>query len=277
MKLLLSFVTLILINLSCAKNELPYDEIHLSAMTDSSYIEIIIERDSIIYYEIERRDCDGWGNCEFGTRFSCHSIRDSTQLISYLKTVKIVLSDTFIHPRIQVTHGSTNSLVILCKDSILKKFSYYDIKDESEILRSLGHLICKAIETGDKQDISYSSRLFDLSPIKYVDSIRISNTQLHHPPKDSLKQQQYYIKNEKIKTIKNKDTIANILTRIPLLSIIQSPILEEIDKTNFNPQYVLALFRNNLIKYTLYADEKILSYNHIQWLKVDSTFINYIK
>ena len=276
MKLFPSVVVLFLINISCTKNKLPYDEIHLSAETDSTHIEIIIEPDSIIFYEIERR-CDGRENCEFGPRFNCNSIKDSTQLFYYLQLIKIILSDTFVHPKIWVTHASTNRLVILYKDSILKKFNYYNLQGENDVLRGLGHLIFKAIETGDKHDISYNSKLFDLSPIKYVDSIRISNTELHNPPYDSLKRQPYYIKNEIIRTIKSKDTISNLLNRIPLFNIIQSPNLSVINKTNFIPQYTLDLFTNKLIKYTLYIDEELLTYNHIQWLKVDSIFINYIK
>lgn len=277
MKLILPFVSLILITLSCTRNELRYDEIQLTAITDTSYIEIIIEPDSIIFYEIERRNCDGWGNCEVGPGYRCRSIKDSTQLNAYQMDLKIILSDTFKPNRLWITDASTNHLVILSNDSILKEFRYFDVKDENEILRRLGHLIFKTIEMGVSHDISYNHKLFDLSPIKNVDSIRISNTKLHIPPYDSLKRIAYYIKNHNIRTIKNNDTISKILNEIPKLRIIKSPQLEDTNKMNFYPKYELELFKNGLIKYIMYMDERLLSYNQVQCLEVDSLLINYIK
>ncbi len=276
MKYILLLVSIVLINFECTNNHHSYDEIQLSAITDSTYINVIIEPDSIIFYEIESMNYNGWGNREAGPKFSCHSIITKTQLYSNLKQIKIILSDTFKPKTIRSIDLPPNRIAILNNDSILKEFIYSDVNDENKILRDVGHLILKAIELGHKNKISYSSKLFDLSPIKHVDSIAISNTKLFHRNLNG-RYDSIYVKHQIIKTVINKDSISNILDRIQYLSIIKSPTLERKDNTDFKEHYVLDLFKNGLIEHSLYTDEKILSYSNIQWLEVDSKFISSIK
>lgn len=253
----------------------PYDEVHSSGFTDSTSINIIICPDSIIVYEIQLTYTDHYGGYKLGPRTRVYSIKDEMLWEKIDKSIKLILSKNIEPKMMVITHTSTNSLKIILDNKILKGFNYYDDPEEIPIFPSLTKTIYNAIIQGNKSHFLHTNRLLDLSNITGIDSIKITHveTKLIFTPYDTF---------ESINTINTysiiKDTkrIESIQNNILRLKIIPSTELD-IENKKFQPKFQLNFYKSKLITFQMTSDSCLISYNKLQWLKVDSTFINALK
>ena len=253
----------------------PYNEIHLSGFTDSTSIDIIIFPDSIIVYEIQLTYIDGYGDYKLGPRSRVYIIKDEMLWGKIEKSIKFILSKNIEPKRMEYSHTNTNFLKIICDDKVIWGFRYYDEPTEYPVFTTLTKIIYKTIIQGCKSPFIHNNKLFDLSNITAIDSIEITNVEskLICTTFDTF---------ERINTlstysiIKDSNRIESIRNNILKLKIITSPELD-IQKEKFQPKFQINFYKSKLRAFQMTSDSILISYNELQWLKVDSTFINALK
>ncbi len=263
----LNFLNLLIIitcHLSCKRTQLSYDEIQFKGVTDTSFINIIVEPESILCYEIERKNCKRPDICEHGPGFKCFKIKNNTALYLSDPALKFILSDEYVkkEPEQVITHAISNQLKILYKDSIIKEFRYYPAEEKNKLLRFIANVILNIVKESPKNEIQFNDHLFDLSSMAYVDSIKIIK---FGSDQMSL-----------IKTIKNKLEIQSLIERIQKLKIIKSPLLNKEESSCYTVKFKLDFYKHNQITYFQTSDGLILSFGEIQWLELDKQFIDLI-
>ncbi len=270
MKRLNLFLLIIILNCSCNKQKKPYDEIHLSTYTDSSYIQLFVSNDSIIILQIERGECDGYGLCKYGPKYYAQVSKQNQIFKLINEEAQRIMSDTFQLERIFITHASTSSLKFFFKDSLINNFQYYgsesNCKDLVEIEKKLFNIISQA----NRINLLTTDKLLDISDLANIDSIQIDK--LKPIEIDGYKgKNTNYINDYEIEKIRRKDyidTFINIIKNQKILDTIQRKKYGK-----FIPKYRLSFFRNGHICFHLETDLKIMPYSWLQVLRFDSTLI----
>lgn len=264
------YLLIIILNCSCNKQKKLYDEIHLSTHSDSSYIQLIVSSDSIIFLQLERGECDGYGSCKYGPKYYAQVSKQNQIFKLINEEAQRILADTFRLERIMITHASTSSLKFLLKDSLINNFRYYGSESNCRDLVEIEKKLLKIISQANRINLLTTENLLDISDMANIDSIRIDK--LKPIEIDGYKGKYFnYIVDYEIGRIKRKghiDTVINIIKNQKILDTIQRK-----NHGKFIPKYEFSFYRNKLICFQLETDLRIMPYSWLQVLKFDSVLI----
>jgi len=268
------FILFVLVIIGCKKPNNTFDEIQILTYTDSSLINLFISNDSTLIIQYSRGKCENYLGCEYGPRYYAEVARYKNIFPYINKESQIILSDSFQLERMVITHTTKSKIKYLMKDSLIKEYNYYGSEKGCENINKVQKFIFEVISKADRNNIDIKEHLFDVSGLKYVDSIRI--IKLKSVILDgSLGKYTNFIKDYTLVTINNKvriDSFINCLQNQIILDTTESKLFG-----NFIPKYDIDFFKKGLIKFQLKTDLKIIPYFYPQTLKVDSCFVKQIQ
>lgn len=268
------FILFVLVIFSCKKTNITFDEIQILTYTDSSRINLFISNDSIVIIEYPRGKCENYLGCKYGPKYYAKVARHKNIFPFINKESLIILSDSFQLERMVITHTTKSKIKYLIKDSLIKEYNYYGSEKGCENIIKIQNFIFKAISKVDRNNINIKEHLFDVSDLKYVDSIRITKLK-SVILNGSLGKYTNFNKDYTLVTINNKtriDSFINCLSKQIILDTTESKLFG-----NFIPKYEIDFYKKGLIRFQLETDLKIIPYFYPQTLKVDSCFVRQIQ
>lgn len=255
-----------------------YDEIHVSTFTDSSSIDIIVFKDSVLMLQLKRGVCKPRDGCNYGPKYYAHAAKLKNNNIYNLikQETERILSDTFELQLMKITHTSTSTLKFLYKDSLIKTFHYYGIEDNSEDIVQIQDQLLKLLSQTTKwKKLNITNNLLDISDLKNIDSIVFIKLKPVVFDLYNGKKHTNYIKDYTFKMINSKAQIYTLVNIIQNQKIIDPSCQKNCGE--FIPKYRLYFYRNGLISFKLETDLQLMPFSEYQILKIDKTFVEYFK
>lgn len=272
--LIFTFLSLCLEPLPKTYSVTQFDEICLKGSTDSTIIYISVKKDSIIVFESQRTQIESYGAIKIGPRARAYYINDRNLWNSIKGLLEVIIYNRIEPESMIVTHIGRNVLEVINNNKLIKEYFYYDIEGEVINFVDLTRFIYKSVSNGKKQFFEFKSRLSNLSSISGIDSIIVHNLELRKTPPPF--NYDVSIETGIYSSIVDKQMISKVLYNLSALKIVPAGTTDSLNIST-NQKFRLYLYRTGGSTTYIDTNYPFLYYNRMQWLVMDSSFIESLK